>query len=83
MPYVDYLVSNEDVEAPKPSPHGYIKAMRQFGLEPHECVIIEDAPRGLEAARASDCPNIWHVEGVDDVHVKGFRQFMKEIQHGT
>lgn len=83
MPYVDYLVSNEDVEAPKPSPDGYLKAMKHFGLEPQECVIIEDAPRGFEAAVASRCPNIWHVKGVDDVHVKGFRQFMKEIQHDT
>jgi len=83
MPYVDWLVSNEDVSAPKPSPEGYLKAMEHFGVLPEECIIIEDAPRGLEAARASGCPNIWQVEGVDDVRVRGFRQFMRSIKSDT
>jgi sugar-phosphatase len=38
---------------PKPDPECYIKAMQQFNMQPHECLIFEDAPIGIEAASAS------------------------------
>jgi beta-phosphoglucomutase-like phosphatase (HAD superfamily) len=77
LPYIDIVISNQDVSAPKPDPAGYLKAMEALEVAPGQCIIIEDAPKGLAAARASGCPHIWQVGGVDDVHVKGFRQFMK------
>jgi beta-phosphoglucomutase len=49
----DFIISNQEVINPKPHPEMYLKAMERFGLEPSEVVIVEDAPVGLQAARAS------------------------------
>jgi len=51
--YLDYMVSNEDVSIGKPDPEMYVKAMSYLGVEPHECLIVEDNENGIKAARAS------------------------------
>lgn len=50
---VDYSLSNEDVQSPKPDPEIYVRCMQQFGTTPEETVIFEDSPIGRAAARAS------------------------------
>lgn len=50
---LDLALCNEDVVAPKPDPMIYHTAFRRLGLKPQECLIVEDSPRGLEAAEAS------------------------------
>jgi HAD superfamily hydrolase (TIGR01509 family) len=49
----DLTLSNEDVSAPKPSPAGYIEAMKSLDVSPSQTVIFEDSARGLAAANAS------------------------------
>jgi beta-phosphoglucomutase-like phosphatase (HAD superfamily) len=39
------------VANPKPYPDLYIHAAKQLGIEPHECIAIEDSPTGLTAAK--------------------------------
>ncbi len=41
----------------KPHPEVFLKAARALGLKPGECLVVEDAPAGMEAARAAgmDC----------------------------
>ena len=41
----------------KPHPEVFLKAAQALGLEPGECLVVEDAPAGLEAAKAAgmDC----------------------------
>lgn len=51
--YLDLQLSNEDVKHAKPAPDIYIKAIRQLGLLPTECLIVEDNENGIKAARAS------------------------------
>jgi HAD superfamily hydrolase (TIGR01509 family) len=53
QPYVDYSLSNEDVELPKPDPQIYNKCMEHFDSLPDETVIFEDSEIGLRAASAS------------------------------
>ena len=48
--YVDYYISNEDVNNNKPNAEMYLKAMIHAGVNPKETLIIEDSPRGIEAA---------------------------------
>ena len=40
--YIDFIVSNEDVEYGKPNPQMYLDAMSHFSLSPEECLILED-----------------------------------------
>jgi HAD superfamily hydrolase (TIGR01509 family) len=49
----DALVTAEDVANPKPAPDAYLAAARELGVEPAACVILEDSPTGLAAARAT------------------------------
>jgi len=62
-PYLDLMVSNEDVSRPKPDPEMYCKAMAHFGLSPDECLIVEDNDNGIKAAKASGA----HLLVVQDV----------------
>lgn len=45
-------VTGDDVSHHKPDPEAYCLAARRLGLQPHECLVIEDSDIGLAAARA-------------------------------
>jgi sugar-phosphatase len=47
------LVVAEDVTRGKPDPEPYLLAARHIGVDPARCVVFEDAPAGLRAARAA------------------------------
>ena len=64
--YIDLLVSNEDVSAPKPDPEMYNKAISKLKRKPDECLILEDNEHGLQAAQASGA-HVLAVNSVADV----------------
>ncbi|MDX1931970.1 MAG: HAD family phosphatase [Capsulimonadales bacterium] len=45
------VVGSGDVERGKPEPDVFLKAAERLGVEAAGCVVYEDAPAGLEAAR--------------------------------
>ena len=47
------IVSGDDVRQGKPDPEIYRMAAQRLGVDPGECVVIEDAPAGVEAAKAA------------------------------
>jgi sugar-phosphatase len=47
------LVSAEDVAVGKPKPDPYRTAAQLLGLDPADCLAIEDSPAGLMSARAA------------------------------
>ncbi len=47
------IVDGHQVGRPKPNPEVYLTAASRLGVAPHNCVIFEDSPGGLQAARAS------------------------------
>ncbi|MEZ5240087.1 MAG: HAD-IA family hydrolase [Microthrixaceae bacterium] len=51
LPVPDVLVSAEDVVRGKPDPEGYAKAAAALGYDVGRCLVIEDAPAGIEAGR--------------------------------
>lgn len=51
--YVDFSLSNEDVEFPKPYPQIYTKCMAQLQVSPKDTIIFEDSEIGLRAAIGS------------------------------
>jgi len=62
----EFVISNEDVSAPKPDPEIYVRAMDAMKLLPEEVLIVEDAPHGIEAARRSGA-HVCEVTGFRDV----------------
>ena len=53
LPLPQILISAEDVASGKPDPQGYLKAARSLGLAPSDCLVVEDAPAGIEAGQAA------------------------------
>ena len=47
----DVVVAGEDVTRGKPNPEGFLLAAERLGVKPAECVVIEDAQAGVEAAK--------------------------------
>ena len=41
--YVDFKLSNEDINKPKPNPEIYLRIFVKFGIYPSEALIIEDS----------------------------------------
>ena len=48
---LDAVADGHSVEFQKPAPDLFLYAARQLGLTPSECVVVEDAAAGIEAAR--------------------------------
>ncbi|HEX8226302.1 MAG TPA: HAD family phosphatase [Candidatus Saccharimonadales bacterium] len=47
------IVAADDVSNGKPDPEGYFKAASAVGVNPSECVVIEDSPSGVHAAKTA------------------------------
>jgi sugar-phosphatase len=52
LPVPEVLVTSDDVTNGKPHPEPYLKGAAGLGLPPGECLVIEDAPAGIQSARA-------------------------------
>lgn len=53
LPAPRVLVTSEDVGVGKPDPEGYREAAAALGCDVTRCLVIEDAPAGIGAGRAS------------------------------
>ena len=51
----DRLISGYMVEHGKPEPDIYLYAAKELGLSPSECMVLEDSPAGLLAAKRAGC----------------------------
>lgn len=53
LPIPEVLVAADDVVKGKPHPEPYLKGAELLGIKPQDCLVIEDAPYGIEAAHAA------------------------------
>ncbi len=74
--FFDLIIGNDEVKNPKPDPEIYLTAFERFALDPVECIIVEDSPHGLAAARASGA-RVLAVRGCDDVNISLFDNLIK------
>jgi HAD superfamily hydrolase (TIGR01509 family) len=54
--HFDFVLASGDYENHKPHPDGYLAAARRLGLDPEDCLAVEDSERGLQAATAAGMP---------------------------
>jgi sugar-phosphatase len=64
LPIPEVLVTPERLARGKPDPEGYLLAARELGADPSDCVVLEDAPAGVDAGRAAGM----HVVGITTTH---------------
>jgi len=46
----DYVATRDDVENGKPDPEIYLLVAAELGVDPGDCLVIEDSPTGVQAA---------------------------------
>lgn len=81
MEYMDYIISNEDVQNSKPHPEMYWRAISKMGCLPEETLIVEDSPYGLLAASRSKA-HILRVKNPTEVNSTYVFKKLKEIDMG-
>jgi beta-phosphoglucomutase len=46
----DVIISGDDIDKGKPHSTPFVKALQKMNLKPSECIVVENAPLGVEAA---------------------------------
>ncbi len=81
MEFMDYIISNEDVENSKPHPEMYWNAISKMKCLPEETLIIEDSPYGLLAAARSKS-HILRVKNTKETNLKNIQNKLNQIKMG-
>lgn len=58
LPSPPVLIPADEVTHGKPHPEGYLAAAQRLMIDPARCIVVEDAPPGIEAARAAGMRSI-------------------------
>jgi len=82
MEFMDYIISNEDVQNSKPHPEMYWRAISKMGCLPEETLIVEDSPYGLLAASRSKA-HILRVKNPSEVTYTNIFKKLTEIEMGV
>lgn len=53
LPVPEVLITSDDISRSKPHPEGYLLAAERLAVAPADCLVIEDAHAGIDAARAA------------------------------
>ncbi len=49
----DAIISGDDIKYGKPNPEPYLKAIEALSVDPKSCIAIENAPLGIQSAKAA------------------------------
>jgi HAD superfamily hydrolase (TIGR01509 family) len=79
--YLEFMLSNEDVTNAKPDPEIYTKAIERLGLQPEECLVVEDNEKGIRAARDSGA-SLMVVDAVEDVTYHRILDRISQVEGG-
>jgi HAD superfamily hydrolase (TIGR01509 family) len=76
--FFDSVLTNEDVQNPKPHHEIYTTSARILGHNPSETLVVEDNKNGVAAARAAGC-HVLEVSDPEDVHLDKILEFLDRI----
>lgn len=81
--YFDAIVSADDVLESKPHPETFLKGAELLKVQPSECIVFEDAPKGVEAAENAGMPCIVLTTMHDEEEFKQYSNIIKFIRDYT
>ena len=76
--YFDFIVSNEDVNNPKPHPEMYWVCMMELNSHPNSTLIIEDSPVGRKVSYYSNAKTLF-VENSKEVLLKIYNSIINQF----
>lgn len=50
-PYFNAIITKDDLVRGKPDPEGYLLTCSKLGLSVDDCIVVEDSPHGIDAAK--------------------------------
>jgi HAD superfamily hydrolase (TIGR01509 family) len=77
--YLHAIVGADDVEFSKPHPETWLKLAEALNTEPSNCIVFEDAPKGVEAAQKAGMKAVaitGHYEAND---FKGYENILQTV----
>lgn len=84
--YIDYYFGGDKVTKQKPDPESYLMAMKQFGLNKDECIVVEDSYNGILASKTAGIKTYARKDkqfGIDqscaDIILENLTDLLKEI----
>lgn len=88
LQYLDEVVTGDDVANGKPNPEIFLLAAQKLNMAAEKCIVIEDAPAGIEAARRAGMKSIgvnphkvlpadWYTESLDLLPEWIFQQLLE------
>lgn len=77
--YLEMTLSNQDVSKAKPDPQIYHTAATRLGLTPSDCLVVEDNPHGIRAARDSGA-HVMVVRSPEDVFLDNILEHLRKIE---
>lgn len=81
--YFDAIVSADDVRESKPHPETFLKGAQLLKVQPSECVVFEDAPKGVEAAANAGMPCVVLTTMHEEEEFKQYSNIIKFVKDYT
>jgi beta-phosphoglucomutase len=75
----DATVNGLQIERKKPFPDIYLKAAELLGVEPEKCLVVEDAPNGIQAARAAGMNCLAVMSSFKEIKLKDADWIVKDL----
>jgi sugar-phosphatase len=80
LPAPAVLVTSERTARVKPDPDPYLLGARELGVEPADCVVLEDAPAGIAAGRAAGMRVVAVRCSHDDAALAGADEIVDDVR---
>ena len=75
--YFQVIVSADDVTVSKPNPEVFLRCAELLGVPPTECLVLEDVPKGAEAARNAGMEAVV----LTTTHAEGEFDYLYNVRH--
>ncbi|KAK9765723.1 DL-glycerol-3-phosphatase [Basidiobolus ranarum] len=80
----DILTGGDQVVRGKPDPEGYLMTAKKLGMAPEDCIVFEDSPAGVRAARAAGmncvaCSTTHSVEQLKDANANCVVEYLTDV----
>jgi len=77
----DAVVAGDDVKNKKPDPEIFLLAAKKIGLDPKDCLVIEDALSGIRAAKTAGCKCLGITSSFTPAQLSGADFYSPDLAH--
>ncbi|MEN6547186.1 MAG: HAD family phosphatase [Armatimonadia bacterium] len=79
LKWFDAVIAGDDVTKKKPDPQIYLLTAERLGVAPERCVVVEDAPAGVQAAKAAGMACLAVTTSVTAVELEGADRVVERL----